>query len=259
MIKILALGDVVGKCGVTLLETRVLRALQEKYRPDLTVVNGENAAEGNGLSREAAERLYAAGADVITGGNHIFRKRDIVPLLEDGTYLIRPANYPAGAPGAGFCIAEARGYRVLVANLAGCVFMEPLASPFETLDRILAREEGHYDVAVCDFHAEATSEKLAMARYFDGRIAALWGTHTHIPTADCTVLPGGTGYITDLGMCGSHAGVLGVSSDAILHKYLVKTPVQFTPAEGDLRANGALFVIDEHTGKCTEAERVEMR
>ena len=256
MLKILSLGDVVGKAGTDHLCTDGLRGLRERYAPDLVVVNGENAAEGNGLSCEAARRLYNAGADVLTGGNHIFRRRDLDRLLDDGTYVIRPANFPSGAPGLGYVIAAARGYRVLVANVAGCVFMEPLASPFEVMDRILSREAGAYDIAVCDMHAEATSEKLAFARYFDGRLAAVWGTHTHVATADASVLPGGTGYITDLGMCGAHAGILGVSTEAILHKYLQKTPVQFTPAEGDLRINGALFEIDEKTGRCLSAERI---
>ena len=256
MLKLLTLGDVVGKAGTEALCGGGLRRLRQRYTPDLVVVNGENAAEGNGLSRDTAEKLYAAGTDVLTGGNHTFRRRDLYPLLDDGAYAIRPANYPSGAPGLGYVIAEARGYRVLVANVAGCVFMEPLASPFETMDRILSREEGAYDVAVCDIHAEATSEKLCFARYLDGRLAAVWGTHTHIATADETILPGGTGYITDLGMCGSHAGVLGVSTEAILHKYLVKTPVQFLPAEGDVQLHGALFTIDEKSGRCTAVERV---
>lgn len=256
MIKLLTLGDVVGKAGTELLCGGGLQKLRARYTPDLVIVNGENAAEGNGLSRETAERLYAAGADVLTGGNHTFRRRDLYPLLDDGAYAIRPANYPSGAPGLGYVIAEARGYRVLVANVAGCVFMEPLASPFETMDRILQREAGSYDLAVCDIHAEATSEKLAFARYFDGRLAAIWGTHTHVATADETILPGGTGYITDLGMCGSHAGILGVSTDAILHKYLVKTPVQFQPAQGEEQLHGALFTLEESSGKCIAVERI---
>lgn len=256
MIKLLTLGDVVGKAGTELLCGSGLQKLRARYTPDLVIVNGENAAEGNGLSRETAMRLYDAGADVLTGGNHTLRRRDLYSLLDDGTYAIRPANYPPVAPGLGYVTVTARGYRVLVANVAGCVFMEPLASPFETMDRILQRESGSYDLAVCDIHAEATSEKLAFARYFDGRLAAIWGTHTHVATADETILPGGTGYITDLGMCGSHAGILGVSTDAILHKYLVKTPVQFQPAQGEEQLHGALFTLEESSGKCIAVERI---
>ncbi len=256
MIKLLCLGDVVGKCGLEYLESGVLRELHRKYKPDIVIVNGENAAESNGLSKEAAERLYDCGADVITGGNHTWKRRDLYRMLDDGEYLIRPANYPAEAPGMGYTLVEAAGYTVLVMNLLGCVYMEPLASPFETMDRILNKESGRYDIAVCDFHAEATSEKLALARHADGRLSALWGTHTHIPTADIRILPGGTGYITDLGMCGSDAGVLGVKTECILHKFRVKTPVVFEPAEGSPVVNGAYFEIDTTTKKCIKAERV---
>jgi len=256
MIKLLCLGDVVGRAGTEALENGGMRKLREKYAPDLVIVNGENAAEGNGLSVDAAERLYDCGADVITGGNHTWRRRELHRMLEDGEYLIRPANYPSQAPGLGYVLVEVQGYTVLAANLAGCVFMEPLASPFETLEKILTRESGHYDIAVCDFHAEATSEKLALARQFDGKLSALWGTHTHVATADLQILPGGTGYISDLGMCGSHNGILGVKTEAILHKYLVKTPVQFEPAEGNIQLHGAVFTIDPYTKKCTKTEQV---
>lgn len=259
MIKILCLGDVVSRCGVEALENGGMRKLREKYAPDLVVVNGENAAEGNGLTVDAAERLYDCGADVITGGNHTWRRRELYRMLDDGGYLIRPANYPSEAPGMGYVLVEVQGYTVLVANLAGCALMEPLASPFETLDRILNREDGRYDIAVCDVHAETTSEKLALARYFDGKLSALWGTHTHVATADLQILPGGTGYITDLGMCGSHGGILGVRTEAILHKYLVKTPVQFEPAEGDVQIHGAVFTIDPSTKKCTRTEQISLK
>ncbi len=256
MIKLLCLGDVVGCAGVDALENGGMRRLREKYSPDLVVVNGENAAEGNGLSVEAANRLYDCGADVITGGNHTWRKRELYRLLDEGEFCIRPANYPAEAPGMGYVLVVVQDKTVLVANLAGCAFMEPVTPPFEALARILNRESGRYDFAVCDFHAEATSEKLALARQFDGKLAALWGTHTHVATADLQILPGGTGYITDLGMCGSHSGVLGVKTESILHKYLVKTPVLFEPAVGDVQIHGAVFTIDPDTGKCVKTEQI---
>lgn len=256
MIKLLCLGDVVGRAGVTALENGGLRRLREKYMPDIVIVNGENAAEGNGLSVEVANRLYDCGADVITGGNHTWRKRELYRMLDEGEFLIRPANYPADAPGLGYVLVVAQGVTVLVANLAGCVFMDPLTPPFDALNRILEREKGHYDLAVCDFHAEATSEKLALARYFDGKLAALWGTHTHVATADLQILPGGMGYITDLGMCGSHDGILGVKTESILHKYLVKTPVAFEPAEGNVQLHGAVFTIDTDTKKCVKTEQI---
>lgn len=257
MIKILCLGDVVGKEGVTALEKGGMRKLRQKYAPDLTVVNGENSAEGNGLSKESAERLYDCGADVITGGNHTWKRRDVYSMLDEEEYLIRPANYPAEAPGMGYVIADVRGCRVLVMNLLGTVYMDPVALPADTAERILKAEKGRYDFAVCDFHAEATSEKLFFARLFDGRMAVIFGTHTHVPTADVCVLPGGTGYITDLGMCGSYAGILGVKTESILHKFTVKTPVVFEPAVGDVKLSGAYFEVDEKTGKCVRAERVE--
>ena len=198
----------------------------------MTIANGENSAEGNGMSKESAERLLDAGADVITGGNHTWRRRDVYRLLDEGEHVIRPANYPPDAPGVGCVIAEARGYRVLVLNLIGTVYMDPVTPPADTAARILKNEQGKYDLAVCDFHAEATSEKLFLARYFDGKFAAVFGTHTHVQTADEQILPGGTGYITDLGMCGSPAGILGVRTESVIHKFTLRTPVQFEPAHG---------------------------
>jgi len=259
MIRLLCLGDVVGEAGVYALENGGMKRLREKYKPDIVVVNAENAAEGNGLSAKSANRIYDCGADILTGGNHVWKRRDLYPLLDDGEIVIRPANYPAEAPGMGYVIVNTGTASILVINLAGCAFMEPVASPFETIDRILRREEGRYDLAVCDFHAETTSEKLALARYCDGRLAAIWGTHTHVATADIQILPGGTGYITDLGMCGSHDGILGVKTKSVLHKYLMKTPVVFEPAEGNVQLHGALFVLDPQTHCCTSAEAIYMQ
>ena len=256
MLNILCLGDVVGEEGTAAVE-RHLHSLIRSVGADLVIVNGENSADGNGISRDSAERIYDAGADVITGGNHTFKRREIYSMLDDEEYMIRPANYPAEAPGMGYVIADVRGYRVLVMNVMGCVYMDNLAQPHETIEKILRIEKGHYDIAVCDVHAEATSEKLFLGRYFDGRLSVLVGTHTHVATADCQVLPGGTGYITDLGMCGSHNGILGVKTESIVHKYTVKTPVMFEPASGNVKLCGAVFEVDEKTGKCLRAERVE--
>ena len=256
MLKILCLGDVVGEEGTTAVE-RNLHSLIRSCGADLVIVNGENSADGNGISRQSAERIYDAGADVITGGNHTFKRREIYSVLDDGEYMIRPANYPAEAPGMGYIIADVRGYRVLVINVLGGVYMDNMAQPHETIERILRSEKGRYDIAVCDVHGEATSEKLFLGRYFDGRLSVLFGTHTHVATADCQILPGGTGYITDLGMCGSHNGILGVKTESIVHKFTVKTPILFEPASGNVKINGALFEVDEKTGKCIRAERVE--
>lgn len=256
MMKVLCLGDVVGEEGTAAIE-KSLPGLIRETRADLTIVNGENSADGNGISKNSAERIYDAGADVITGGNHTFRRREIYTALDDEEYLIRPANYPAEAPGMGYVIADVNGYRVLVINVLGCVYMDPMTPPHETIEKILRAEKGRYDLSVCDVHGEATSEKLFLGRYFDGRLSVVFGTHTHVATADCQILPGGTGYITDLGMCGSHNGILGVKTQSIVHKFTVKTPVLFEPASGNVKLNGALFELDEKTGKCIGAHRVE--
>ena len=254
--RILALGDVVGDEGVRYLTAgRLLSRLRTSLGADLVIVNGENSAPQNGMSPDSVRAILDAGADVITGGNHSWHRRGIADMLDDEERLLRPANYPGAAPGHGDCILSCAGRRVLIANLAGCVFMEPVESPFTCADKILSRCAGNYDVSIIDMHAEATSEKLALARYLDGRVSAIFGTHTHIATADAQVLPGGTGYITDAGMCGSHAGVLGVSTDAILHKFLVKTPVYFTPATGQCAAHGVIFDIGDD-GKCTSARGI---
>lgn len=258
MIKLLCLGDVVGEEGVSFLESGGrLRRLREKYSADIVIVNGENSAVGNGISVDSATRLYDCGADVITGGNHTWKWREVYSMLDDGEYMIRPANYPAEAPGMGYVIADVKGYRVLVINVLGVIYMEPLTPPQLTVDRILKNEKGRFDLAVCDIHAEATSEKLFFASYFDGRLSCVFGTHTHVATADAQVLPGGTGYITDLGMCGSMNGILGVKTESVVHKFTVKTPNRFEPAVGNCKINGAYFELDEKTGKCTKAERVE--
>lgn len=258
MIKILCLGDVVGEEGVALLESGGrLGKLRQKLGAELVIVNGENSAEGNGMTKASANRLYDCGADIITGGNHTWKWREVYSMLDDEDFLVRPANYPAEAPGMGYVIADVRGYRVLVMNLLGCVYMDPITPPAETAEKILRSEKGKYDAVVCDLHAEATSEKLFFARYFDGRISAVFGTHTHVATADAQVLPGGTGYVTDVGMCGSHNGILGVKSESIIHKYTVKTPVKFEPAKGNLQLHGVYFEIDEKSGKCTVCRRVD--
>ncbi len=253
--RILALGDVVGTAGVSYLtEGRRLSRLRDSLHADTVIVNAENSAAGNGVTPDSAKALFFAGADVLTGGNHSFRRREVQSMLDDEPLLLRPANYPDRAVGHGWCITECAGYRLLVVSLAGCVYMEPLESPFTCADRILKECAGKYDAAVIDIHAEATSEKLALARYLDGRVAAVFGTHTHVATADAQILPGGTGYITDVGMCGSMAGILGVAIEPILHKFLVKTPVTFLPAEGQNELHGVLFEIEN--GKCVRVESV---
>lgn len=257
MINILCLGDVVADEGVRYLEdSGRLRKLRDRCRAELVIVNGENSAEGNGITPDSADRLIAAGADIITGGNHTWQRREVYAHLDECPYMLRPLNYPAEAAGVGYTITKTGGRRVLVMNVAGTVFLEPVTPPAEAAERVLERERGNYDIAVCDIHAEATSEKLFFARYFDGRFSAVFGTHTHVATADIQVLPGGTGYITDLGMCGSTNGILGVKTECVIRKFTVRTPVRFESAKGNPQLCGALFSIDEASGKCTHAERI---
>lgn len=255
--KILALGDVVGASGTEYLcRGRRLSRFRDSVGAELVVVNGENSAEGNGILPASADALFDAGADVITGGNHTWQRREIYSYIEDKPMLLRPANYPDAAPGMGYCIVDVRGFRVLCMNLAGVVFMEPVASPFDCGDKILRENEGRYDAAIIDVHGEATSEKEALGYYFAGRAAAVWGTHTHVATADERVLDGGTGYITDLGMCGSDSGILGMDRDTIIRRFRERIPLRCATAKGDERAHGALFTIDESSKKCISVERV---
>ena len=253
--RILALGDVVGPDAVKYLSQR-LWDYRKSHNISMVVCNAENAAQGNGLDPQSAEKLLTSGCDVLTGGNHIFRKKEIRSYLENSTNVIRPANYPFGAPGGGHTTIGIDGYRVLVINVLGVIFMEPLACPFATVDRILEREQGRYDFSILDIHAEATSEKIALARYFDGRIDCVFGTHTHVPTADNQVLPGGSGYVTDLGMTGPTDSVLGIRSDIIIDKLRTKLPVKFEIAGGNIEAQGVIFELDM-AGKCRSVERVK--
>ena len=253
--KILAIGDVVGPAAIDYL-SHVLRKFVSFEGVSLVLVNGENASTGNGLSSSDAKALLSAGADVITSGNHIWHKKDIRDFLDSESRIIRPANYPSCNPGSGHTIITIDGWRVLVMNVMGVIFTEPLADPFETVEKILEKEKNKYDFSVLDIHAEATSEKLALAKYFDGRINVIYGTHTHVATADEQILPGGTGYITDLGMSGPHDGILGVKTECIIRKLTTKLPTHFETAENDIKVNGALFVLDTSANKVTKVERI---
>ena len=253
--KILMLGDVVGQNALSYLEDRLWRVRRE-LEVSFAVVNGENVAVGNGIDPPSAERLFRAGADVITTGNHVFRRKEVKSYLDDEPRLLRPANYPPACYGSGVYLADAEGYRVLVINLLGTVFMDPLASPFEVADRIFGEYRGKYDLAVVDFHAEATAEKIALGHYLSDRAVAFAGTHTHVPTADLTVLPGGCGYVTDLGMCGPEGTVLGVKKELIIEHFTTKMPVRHEIGDGKIRCHGALFTVDRATRRCVQAEPV---
>ena len=244
--RILALGDIVGGATVEYLRQR-LWSVRSKERIDLVVANGENATDIRGLAARDAEALLAVGVDVITLGNHTYGMRDIYSYLENSERVIRPANYPPEAPGSGYTIVRVDGWRLLFINVNGRVYMDAFASPFDTVDRILSREDGNYDIAVMDIHAEATSEKLALAHYFDGRVQVMFGTHTHVPTADEGILPRGSGYVTDLGMCGPVNGIIGTAKEQVIERFRTLMPVHFHVADGPIAAHGVIFELDGTT------------
>ena len=253
---ILCIGDVVGGIGCRQLQ-QVLPRVKRELAVDVCIVNGENSADGNGITPVSAGHLFDAGADVITGGNHTFRRHEFYDLLEENECLLRPANLPAGTPGRGMTVVDRGRYQVTVINLQGTVYMEALASPFDTLDALLA-EAGNPKFCVVDFHAEATAEKRALAAYVDGRISALFGTHTHVATADEQILPGGTGFITDVGMTGPVQSCLGVRTELAVQKMRTKLPVRFATAEGACAMDGVLFTLDDKTGHTVAVRRIRV-
>ena len=253
--KILALGDVVGQGAVSYLEKNLRKKIME-YGADLTVINAENAAVGNGLDPASAKALLGAGADVLTTGNHVYKHSNLHAFLEDSPYITRPMNYPSECPGNGYTVFKTCGLRILIMNVMGNVYSnEPMGCPFEAVDRVLKRE-GDADISILDIHAEATSEKAAIARYFDGKISAVFGTHTHVQTSDARILPLGTGFITDLGMCGPDDSILGVEPRCIINKMRLHMPQRFTVPEGKITATGALFEIDLNTKKAVSVKTV---
>ncbi len=254
--KILCLGDIVGPVAVERL-CKTLWKVRKERQIDFVMLNGENADVGNGLSKDTAERLLAAGVDVITGGNHIFQKRDIYHLLDDEERILRPANYPDAVAGKGYSILDICGWRILVINVQGTVFMDAIDCPFRTVEKILERCRGKYDLSLMDIHAEATSEKIALARYFDGKIDMIVGTHTHVPTADARILPAGSGYVTDLGMCGVTESALGVDVNCIIRKLRYKIPTKFELAEGNVTFQGVEFVKTSQKAGVEFVSRVE--
>lgn len=253
---VLCVGDVVGTAGCQHLR-RVLPAVKKQYGVDVCIVNGENAADGNGLTPAAADSILASGADVITGGNHTFRRRELYERLDNDPCLLRPGNYPASAPGRGFYFVDRGRFQLAVISLMGVVYMEALACPFETLDALL-EEAGYPKFCIVDFHAEATAEKKALAYYADGRISALIGTHTHVQTADDQILPRGTGYLTDVGMTGPIQSVLGVRPEQSIAKMKGKLPVRFQTAEGSCRMDAVLLELDDRTGKTVDISRLQI-
>jgi metallophosphoesterase (TIGR00282 family) len=243
-VKLIFVGDVVASPGRRALE-QILPKLRERHEPDFVVVNGENSAGGVGITEKIARSIFELGADAITLGNHAYRHSDVYEYLDREPRIIRPANYPKRDPGHGHTIVEKDGMRLAVINLAGTVFLDSARSPFAEADAILAEIRGKADHVLVDFHAEATSEKVAMGWYLDGRVTACVGTHTHVPTADARVLDDGTAYITDVGMTGPRRSVIGVERELAIRRFLTQTPVKFETAQGDPWLNGVLIEADD--------------
>lgn len=256
---LLYVGDTVGTAGRTIIRT-LLRPLQKEFAIDFTVLNCENAAPGNGVTPKMADDFLDWGVDVLTSGNHIWNRREIIPYLEKQTHLLRPANYPPGNPGRGVVVAKSRsGEPVAVINLQGRVFMPAIDDPFRTVDVLLKELPSSVKTIFVDMHADATSEKVAMGWYLDGRVSAVIGSHTHIPTADEGLLPGGTAYQTDAGMTGPYHSVLGVMKEQAIGRFLTQIPERFEQASQDVRLNAVVIEIDAATGKATGIERIQRR
>jgi 2',3'-cyclic-nucleotide 2'-phosphodiesterase len=253
-VKLIFVGDVVAGIGRRTLAA-LLPGLRERHRPDFVVVNGENAAGGVGITRKTANELFELGADAITLGNHAYRHREVYDYLDHEPRIVRPANYPKGSPGRGHTVVEANGQRLGVVNLSGLVFLSAVRSPFAEADALLADLRGKADAVLVDMHAEATSEKVAMGWHVDGRALACVGTHTHIPTADARVLPGGTAYVTDVGMTGPRGGVIGVKREQALERFLTLTHVRFETSDEDPWLN-AVVVDGDADGRALSIEQV---
>jgi metallophosphoesterase (TIGR00282 family) len=257
-VRLLFIGDIFGSPG-RLAVTRHLPALIEERDIDLCIANGENAAAGFGLTREIADQLFETGVDAITGGNHLWDKREILEFIDQEPRIVRPANYPDDTPGAASAVVRSRnGIPVGILNLMGRVFMPAVECPFRTAERLLPELRRRTPIILVDMHAEATSEKVAMGRHLDGRVTAVVGTHTHVQTADACLLGGGTAYITDVGMTGPHDSVIGVRTDLALRRFLTRLPTRMHPAKDDPRLHAVVIDVDPSTGRATGIEAIEL-
>jgi metallophosphoesterase (TIGR00282 family) len=257
LVKLLFIGDIVGRAGRRTLVDHLDRLI-DRYMVDLVVANGENAAAGYGLTGSVLKELFDAGVDVVTSGNHIWDKKEIMAILDRETRLLRPANYPPGLPGVGSGIYEtAAGIKVGIMNLEGRVFMKNLDCPFRTADALVDELKRETPLVFVDFHAEATSEKQAMGFYLDGRVSAVVGTHTHVQTADERILAGGTGYLTDVGMSGSQDAIIGNEKDSAMERFLTQLPVRLEVAKKAPQLSAVLLTLDEKTGHCEQIERIQ--
>ncbi len=254
---ILMVGDVFGEPGRAAI-AKLLPGLRQQHAIDLCVVNVENAAGGFGVTPGMAKQFLEQGADVMTSGNHIWDKKEIIEYIVKENLLLRPANFPAGTPGSGFITVKAGPHRVAVLNLMGRVFMAAIDCPFRKADEVLPDLRRDTPIILVDMHCEATSESQAMGWYLDGRVSAVVGTHRHVQTADERVLPGGTAYITDLGMTGPTEGVIGVDRDLILQRFLSQMPARFEPAKGPAALHGVVIVVDPDTGRASDIRRLRV-
>lgn len=254
--KILIIGDVVGSAGRDVLQMYIPKKINEY---DFIIVNGENAASGKGITPEIAEGFFKLGVDVITSGNHIWDKKEILTYLDGNERILRPYNYPKGVPGHGATVVKTKkGISVGVISLQGRTFMPPIDCPFVQGEEIVKELRNKTKFIIIDFHAEATSEKIALGRYLDGKISLLFGTHTHVQTADEKILPEGTGFISDVGMTGSDNGVIGTKKEGVIAKFLTGLPQKFEIESGNVRLNGISVVLDDETGECLAIERINV-
>jgi 2',3'-cyclic-nucleotide 2'-phosphodiesterase len=253
--RILFIGDVVGSPGRNML-TDYLPRLKRKYNPTVTIINGENAAGGRGITSKIVKLMMELGAQGITMGNHTWDNREIFDFIDSTPQLIRPANFPDGTPGKGYTLIKVNNIEVAIINLQGRTFLPPLDCPFKKADEIIKEVKKRTPYIFVDFHAEATSEKQAMGWYLDGKVSAVVGTHTHVQTADERVLPSGTAYITDVGMTGPYDGILGMGREAVLKKFLTNLPVRFEVVEGREQLNGVIVDLDNNTGMAKSIKRI---
>lgn len=258
-LKILILGDVVGKPGRNIIEKGVSLFIEEE-NINFCIVNGENAAGGSGITKQIAEDLFSSGVNVITMGDHVWKRKEVFSLLADERRILRPANYSPDAIGRGSVVLKtAFGQSIGIINLLGRVFMKPVDCPFREVKRLVNDMSKKTNIIIIDIHAEATSEKIAMGWFLDGTVSAVIGTHTHVQTADETILPGGTAYITDLGMTGSHRSILGRKTENVLRAIVTQMPTNFEVADGDVRACGVTVTVDTETGRANDIQRVTIR
>jgi 2',3'-cyclic-nucleotide 2'-phosphodiesterase len=255
--KLLFIGDIMGAPGRDIVKA-YLPLLKRKYQPTFLVANGENAAHGRGITEKIAKELFEGGVQAITLGNHTWDNKEIYEFIDSEPRLIRPANFPAGAPGQGITYIKQPEGELAVINLQGRSFLPPLECPFQTADKLVEQARKRTKYIFVDFHAEATSEKQALAWYLDGRVSAVVGTHTHVQTADERVLPQGTGFLCDVGMCGPMNGILGMEREAVIRKFLTQLPVRFEVAGEPAQLNAVLITLDKATGHAKKLERIRI-